>query len=83
MNKVWFQFNNDNYKFDDDDHNNNNNNNNMIRVVTMVRNFQHCSFSGLDPSLNILKKKPVRFGSWLCSRLQVEIPILVDLIQVL
>jgi hypothetical protein len=43
----------------------------------MVRQILCCCFSGLDPSFSILKTKALRFGSWLCSRLQVKLPILL------
>jgi hypothetical protein len=47
----------------------------------MVRYIQCCCFSGLDPSLNIPKTKPVRFRNWLCSRLQVKMPVLLSPIE--
>jgi hypothetical protein len=42
----------------------------------MVRYILYCYFSVLDPSFSILNKKPLRFGSWLCSHLQVKLTIL-------
>jgi hypothetical protein len=47
----------------------------------MVRYIQYCCFSGLDPSFSILKTKTLRFGSWLCCRLQVKMPILLGPIE--
>jgi hypothetical protein len=43
--------------------------------------FLYCCFSGLDPSFSILKTKPLHFGSWLCSRLHLKLPVLLGLIE--
>jgi hypothetical protein len=55
----------------------------LLNTSTSRNNYtlQCCCFFGLDLSFNILKTKPVRFGSWLCSHLQVKIPILLGPIE--
>jgi hypothetical protein len=45
----------------------------------MMRYILRCCFPGLDTSIN--KRKPLRFGNWLCSRLQVKLPVLVGPIE--
>jgi hypothetical protein len=40
-----------------------------------------CTFSGLKPSFSIIKTKPLHFGSWLCSHLQVKLPVLLGPIE--
>jgi hypothetical protein len=50
------------------------------RQVTW-RTSQYCCFSELDPSFSVLKTKPLRFGNWLCSRLQLKMPVLLSLID--
>jgi hypothetical protein len=47
----------------------------------IVRYILYCCFSGLHSFFNILKMKPLRFRGWLCSRLQIKMPILLGLIE--
>jgi hypothetical protein len=47
----------------------------------MMHYIQYFCFSELDTSFNIIKSKLLRFGSWLCCRLQVKMPTLLGPIK--